>query len=265
MKIKLQCIALLVFIVNTSIIWAQSSERELKRELESIQKEIKSEKDRWTHERERISLFKQQASKRLRDSEQQLRLVKLQSDSLKVEVKNLNSRNKKIANSSKYYINKRKKYATALAKEIDLISAHISSGFPFEAEGHSEALKSTASGLRSGVIPPEEGLSRAWAVLLARVSKGFESEVYSGTLSVESGELSGTFLRLGQVLLLFKDNDGNQLKYLVRKGASFEWLQVPEDMEVRRKFKEIFDVMQGKIPPQLVQVPVVAHEALEVK
>ena len=255
MKLITQSIVLLSILFSVSSSFAQNSTKQLEREIAKIKKEIQTEKDRFAREKERATLFEQQSSKRLRDSDQQYRLIKSQSDSLRKEVNSLKASNKKLSGSAYYYQNKRKKYAASLAVLLDSLAAGVLSGFPFESESHSEALKSTASGLRSGAIPPEEGLSRAWAVLMARIKKGYESERYSGTLSTEEGELSGTYLRFGQAMMLFKDQDGNQLKYLSNQGE-YKWESVPQDIELRRQFKEIFDVMEGKVPPQLVKVPV---------
>ena len=254
MKIKMKLIVFLCFSVMICSLNAQESERSLLKAIEKVKKEIKSEKNLKNKEAERHKLYKTQAASRKSEAVKQLRTLKAQKDSIRKQVSALSNSNKKLAGASRYFDNQRVKFAGELAVTIEELATQIEAGFPFEAKAHNENLLSTASGLKSGSISPEEGITRAWSVLSTRLRKSLETELYSGTIEENNSESSGTYLRYGLALSLFKSEDNQIMKYY--NPQSKEWVNLPSDIEMRRKFRNIFDVMEGKAPPSLVEIPI---------
>ncbi len=253
MKFRVQFIGFLSFVLWLSPLLAQENERSLLKEIEKVKKEIEAEKELENQEMERDKLFRERAEARKVDIGSQLRTLKTQTDSIKAQVQSLEKSNKKIAGASRHFESQRQKFAQSLAVLLDRLATEIEKGFPFEAKLHSEILTSAASGLRSGAVTPEEGLTRSWSVMSTRLRKSLESELYSGVFAQRSGDLSGTYLRFGLALSFFKSQDEQVMKYYDVHQA--QWRDVPEDLEMRRRFKEIFEVMEGKAPPSLVDLP----------
>ena len=147
--------------------------------------------------------------------------------------------------------------ATALkmVSAAEALRNRVHTGIPFERDRRESLLVGLAGDLKAGNASPVEGLTRFAAFFDAEDILGYDGQVSPVVADIKGERLNSTLLRLGRVL--FAVDTGEEV-YWWQPGPEGWFLddKNPAALADRRAVRAAVQVLQGKLAPQLVPLPV---------
>jgi hypothetical protein len=238
-----------------SLVFAQESVQEIRRQIKAVEKETVQEKQLYQTEKKRHQDYVENAKKKLVSMDEQAAQLRAQIDSLRAESSRLDKARQQASGTTKWIDAKKAKYQESLARSIDELVPILESDFPFGNTEAMESMKEAASQLRKVIITPDEALGRAYDLLLDRIQVGYTTETWSGYFPWQGRSIAGKYVRYGAVASIFVSQDNEEIFWLLKGNAGYEWKAVGADLALRAMLKETLKVAEGKSPPALVMLP----------
>jgi hypothetical protein len=245
---------LLFLSVATSLLFAQESVSEIRRNIKTVNAETEREKSLTQAEAKRHADFLEGAKQKTATLELQERELLGQIDSLKAEIEKLKGARQKALGTARYFENRKIKYSEDLAGAIDSLALFAEDGFPYKNSEAAAALREISSQLKKSVISPEAAFGRAWEAMLERVRLGYTAETWNGNLDLDGKSIAGKFFRYGMIASIFVSQNGETVLWL--NSQTGKWESVGENFTLRTNLKETMRVAEGKTAPKLSLIPI---------
>ncbi len=243
---------------------AQETLSSVQRDLERVEKEIEREKDLHKNERARATQFEVEKAAKLKAIQDQIKLSQTKIDSLKHQAEKAKQQKSGFKSQTALYQGHQKEFLKNLVKQIHELAAGLKGDFPYEREKRVGDLQELASAIENGVVPIEEGLGRLFTLLQASMDFAYDTEVYHATYTAADGSAhEGSFVRMGAALLAFAGEDGKTVAYLAKEDTGYSWKETELSPETRQNILTAVKVAQGKVAPQLVNIPFRAPKIAE--
>lgn len=244
---------------------AQETLSSVQRELDRVDKEIEREKDLHKTERKRAGDFENEKASKLKALQEQLRLTQGKIDSLKRQLDRARQQKGGFKAQAAQFQNRQKDFVKALGKQIRDLAVSLKKDFPYERDKRVSDLEELANAIDNGVVPLEDGLNRFFALSQASLDFAYDTEVYRGTFpSADGSTKEGSYVRLGAALLAFGAEDGKTAAYLAKVDTGYVWRETDLTPETRQDIFTALKVAQGKVAPQLVNIPFQAPKPVQV-
>jgi hypothetical protein len=257
----LTCLTLGLMLSGAS---AQETLTSVQRELDRVDKEIEREKDLHKIERKRAADFEGEKASKLKALQDQLRLTQGKIDSLKRQLDRARQQKAGFKAQTAQFQGRQKDFAKALTKQIRDLAAALKKDFPYDRDKRVSELEDLATALDNGVVPLEDGLNRYFALSQSSLDFAYDTEVYRGTYKGADGSVhEGSYVRLGAALLAFAGEDGQTAAYLAKADTGYAWRETDLAPETRQDIFTAIKVAQGKVAPQLVNIPFQAPKPVE--
>lgn len=243
---------------------AQETLSSVQRDLDRVDKEIEREKDQHKIERKRAADFEAEKAEKLKALQEQLRLTQARIDSLKRQSDRARQQKAGYKGQAALYQAKEKEFVKALTQKLRSTAATLRKDFPYQREKRASDLEELATAVESGVVNVEDGIGRFFTLMQSSLDFAYDTEVYRGTYQAADGSShDGSYVRLGAALLAFAGEDGQTAAYLVKADSGYAWVDKDLPPQLRRDILTAAQVAQGKIAPQLVNLPFLAPKATE--
>lgn len=244
---------------------AQETLSSVQRELDRVDREIEREKDLHKTERKRAGDFENEKATKLKALQEQLRLTQGKIDSLKRQLDRARQQKAGFKGQATQYQNRQKEFVKALTKQIRDLAVSLKKDFPYERDKRVSDLDDLATAIDSGVVPLEDGLNRFFALSQTTLDFAYDTEVYRGTYhGTDGADHEGSYVRLGAALLAFASEDGKTAAYLAKVDTGYAWREADLTPETRQDIFTAIKVAQGKVAPQLVNIPFQAPKPVQV-
>jgi hypothetical protein len=250
---------------------AQETLSSVQRELDRVDKEIEREKELHKTERKRAADFETEKAAKLKALQEQLRLTGGRIDSLKHNLDRARQQKASFKGQATLYQAKQKEFVKTLTQKIRDLSGAMKKDFPYQKEKRVTELEELATAIESGVVNVEDGIGRFFTLMQSSLDFAYDTEVYRGTYQATDGSShEGSYVRLGSALLAFAGEDGQYAAYLIKSQTSgpadsgYAWVDKDLADALRRDILNAAQVAQGKVAPQLVNLPFLAPKAKEV-
>ena len=234
---------------------AQETLSSVQREMDRVEKEIEKEKELHKTERKRAGDFEADKAAKMKALQDQLRMTSARIDSLKRQLERARQQKAGYRNQTALFQGKQKDFVKALTRQIRDLAVSLGRDFPYQREKRAADMEELAVALESGVVGVEEGLNRFFAMMQASLDLAYEVEVYRGTYAEGGASHEGNYVRLGAALLAFASEDGQMAAYLARVDSGYVWKDKDLDADTQRDILTAVKVAQGKVAPQLVNLP----------
>jgi hypothetical protein len=243
---------------------AQETLSSVQRDLDRVDKEIEREKDLHKTERKRAADFETEKAAKLKALQEQLRLTGARIDSLKRQLDHARQQKTAYKGQAALFQTKAKDYAKTLTQKIRDLAASMKKDFPYQREKRAAELEDLAAAIESGVVTVEDGVGRFFTLMQSSLDFAYDTEVYRGTYQATDGSNhEGSYVRLGAALLAFAGEDGQAAAYLAKSDTGYTWMDKDLPPDLKRNIFTAASVAQGKVAPQLVNIPFQAPRAKE--
>ncbi|MDB5046997.1 MAG: hypothetical protein JWO30_68 [Fibrobacteres bacterium] len=235
---------------------AQETLSSVQRELDRVDKEIEREKDLHKTERKRAGDFENEKAAKLKALQEQLRLTGGKIDSLKSQLNRAKQQKAGFKNQAAQFQSRQKEFVKAFSKQVRDMSASLKKDFPYDRDKRVSDLEELATAIDNGVVGVEDGLNRFFSLTQASLDFAYDTEVYRGTYhGADGSDHEGSYVRLGAALLAFAGEDAKTAAYLAKVDTGYVWREADLTPETRQDILTAVKVAQGKVAPQLVNIP----------
>jgi hypothetical protein len=260
--------AMMLFFLAACLLAARAPAQEtlssVQRELDRVDKEIEREKDLHKSERKRAADFEAEKAAKLRALQEQLRLTAGKIDSLKRQSDRARQQKAAFKNQAAQYQARQKDFVKELARQAKEMSAALKKDFPYDRDKRVADLEELANAIETGVVGVEDGLNRFFTLTQASLDFAYDTEVYRGTFrGADGSDHEGSYVRLGAALLAFAGEDGKTAAYLAKVDTGYVWRESDLTPETKQDIFTAVKVAQGKVSPQLVNIPFQAPKPVE--
>jgi len=228
----------------------------LQRQIDQLQRDVDAERQLHEADLARHKAWDASAKNQLADTRVQARRARAEADSLGRVLKALGSPTQNRAEELQKAKKEGEAFAAALADQADAVLAKVlREELPAFAEARERPLRDLSRGLRTGVIPPEEGLGQLLDQLSAIIEYGRKAEVRPGTYTTIAGRpVDGHFVAVGGIYEGFISTDGALTAYRRKSDKGWEWSEsLPADR--RDNLLKMARMLQGSEEPGFVPVP----------
>jgi hypothetical protein len=228
----------------------------LQRQIDQLQRDVDAERQLHEADLARQKAWDASAREQLADTRAQARRARVEADSLNRALKALGSPTQNRAEETKAAKREADALAAALADQADAVLAKVlREELPDFAVARERTLRDLSRGLRSGVIPPEEGLGQLLDQLSGIIDYGRKAEARPGAYTTLAGRpVDGTFVAVGGVFEAFISTDGSVGAYRRKTDAGWEWKEsLPA--ERRENLQKVARMLQGGLEPGFVSIP----------
>ncbi len=256
--------AFLILGLSSLGLHAQETLSSVQRDLDRVDKEIEREKDLHKTERKRAAEFDLEKGAKLKALQDQIRLTQGKIDSLKRQVERARQQKVSFKSQSTAFSAKQKEFTKALSKQVRDLSTLLAKDFPYDKDKRVSDLAELATAIDNGVVGVEDGLNRFFTLMQTSLDFAYDTEVYRGSYLGSDGTAhEGSFVRLGAALLAFADEEGKIAAYLSKEDSGYAWKEKDLSPETRQDIFTAVKVAQGKVAPQLVNIPFRAPKPVE--
>lgn len=257
-------IPLIILGLAMSVMHAQETLSGVQRDLDRVEKEIEKEKDLHKTERKRAAEFETEKASKLKALQEQIRLTQGKIDSLKRQVEHARQQKIMYRTQSSAFQSKQKEFVKALSKQIQARSQGLANDFPYEKDKRISDLNELAVAIDNGVVNVEDGLNRFFILMQGSLDFAYDTEVYRGSyLATDGKSYEGSYVRMGAALMAFADEDAKMAAYLSKTDQGYVWKDQDLAPETRQDIFTAIKVAQGKVAPQLVNIPFQAPKPVE--
>jgi hypothetical protein len=236
--------------------WADPELARLQRQIDQLQRDVDAERQLHEADLARHKAWEASTRGQLADTRSQARRAQAEADSLARVLKSLGSP----AQNRAEELQRVKRESDALAAELaalaDAVLAKVlREELPDIAESRERTLRDLSRGLRTGVVPPEEGLGLLLDQLSGIIDYGRKAESRPGTYTTLDGRpVDGHFVAVGGVFEGFISTDGAIGAYRRKTEKGWEWKEsLPADR--RENLLKMSRMLQGGEAPGFVPVP----------
>jgi len=245
---------------------AQETLSSVQRDLDRVEKEIEREKDLHKTERKRAADFETEKAAKLKALQEQLRLTQGRIDSLKRKQEQARQQKTGYRGQASMYRGKEKEFVKAMTERIRELARSLRADFPYQREKRVADLEELAVAIENGVVGVEEGVGRFFTLMQAGLEFSYDTEIYRGSYSATDGKNhEGNYVRLGAALMAFAGEDGQTAAYLAKSDSGYAWVDQELPPQLRKEIFTAAQVAQGKVAPQLVNLPFMAPKAREAR
>lgn len=198
---------------------------QIQRQTDALQREIESERQMYQTEAARNKAAESGTRTRLDDMRSQTQRARREADSLKKVLAAQGRPGHSQAAEQKRIQDWNKRFANALADQVDAVLAKLTrEELPVYREPKERSLKDLSRGLRTGVIPPDQGLGQAFDHLSEILAWSGKVEAVAGSYTNLAGApLNGFFVRVGGVFEGFVTEDGKTGAYRIKDENGWQW------------------------------------------
>ncbi len=225
-------------------------------QIEQVRRDLDAERRMYEAERSRQGAWEEASSAQLEDTRRQARRARTEADSLAAVLRGMGAPAQSRGEEMQRAHREMQAFAEAAAEWADsVLSKVMREELPGYAEVKERALKDLARGLRTGVIPADQGLGRLLDQVTEIIEQGRRTEVRPGTYTTLSGRpVEGHFLTSGGFYEGFVSVDGDFAAYRRRTVDGWVWREsVPA--ERRQNLLRIANMLQGGQEPGFVPLP----------
>jgi hypothetical protein len=210
---------------------------EVQRRIDALEREIGTERRMLETEAARKAAGEKSALARLADMREQTRRARREADSLKQVLAAQARPGQNQADEQKRLKAWNDRFAHALADRVDAVLAKLErEELPHYAEPKQRALKDLSRGLRTGVIPPDQGLGQAFDHLSEIIGWASKVEAVAGSYTTLAGApANGFFVRVGGAFEGFVTEDGKLGAYRMKGMKDSEGWQWKESLTAERR------------------------------
>lgn len=197
----------------------------VQRQTEALQREIESEKQAYQIELARSKAAESATRTRLADMRIQTLRARREADSLKGILAAQGRPGQGLAAEQKRLQDWNRRFANALADQVDAVLAKLTrEELPVYREPKERSLKDLSRGLRTGVIPPDQGIGQAFDHLSEILAWAGKVEAVAGSYNNLAGApLNGYYVRVGGVFEGFVTEDGKTGAYRMMDEKGWQW------------------------------------------
>jgi hypothetical protein len=249
------CLAVL-FALAPNAFAADPELARLQRQIDQLQRDVDAERQLHDADLTRHKAWEASAKSQLADTRSQARRARAEADSLDRVLKSFGSPTQNRAEELTKAKKEGEAFAAALADQADAVLAKVlREELPAFAEARERSLRDLSRGLRTGVIPPEEGLGQLLDQLSAIIEYGRKAEVRPGSYTTIAGRpVDGHFVAVGGIYEAFISTDGALGAYRRKSEKGWEWSEsLPADR--RENLLRMARMLQGSEEPGFVPVP----------
>ena len=235
---------------------AQETLSSVQREMDRVERETEREKDLDKMERGRAAEFETHKTEKLQALKDQMAATDASIDSLKREMATQQRRKLSEKGQAAVFQNKQKEFRAAIGKQIETMMAWIKKDFPYQKDKRLSDWQDLAKANQEATLPIDEILTRLFSLVQSSQDFAQDTEVYPGTYTTSTGgDVEGTYVRLGAVMMAFASADGQHLAYLTKTDGGYVWKDKDLSTDTRNGILTAVQVAQGKVAPQLVPMP----------
>lgn len=190
----------------------------------------------------------------------QMRSYARQKAELKLELQKEETRLRKTRlaiNQKKDLIEAHKKDDQALdpifEEAVEEVRAYVEGSLPFKRDERLSALKKIEDQHKAGLLTPPRAVSRLWTFLEDEFRLTRESGMYRQTIQLDGEDELADVIRVGMVMLYFKDPDG-RVGYADRTDQGWTY-KAFEGEDERRRVMALFDSMKKQIRVGFFELP----------
>ena len=223
-----------IFLAGSLAVPAMADLASVRRQIESLERDIETERQMYHSELGRKTAGEQGSRARLADMRDQTRRARREADSLRALLAAQGRPGQGQAEEQKRLQAWNRSFAEALAGQVDAVLLKLSrEELPYYAEPKERALKDLARGLRTGVVPPDQGLGQAFDHLSEILGWAGKVEAAAGSYTTLAGApLNGWYVRVGGVFEGFVTEDGKTGAYRFKDERGWHW---KESLTVERR------------------------------
>ncbi len=257
-------IAMVTPILIAKPIKAQETLSSVQRDLDRVDKEIEREKEMHKTERKRAGEYETEKAAKLKALQDQIKITQGKIDSLKKQALRAQAQKSSMKAQTMAYQNRQKEFLKSLITQIQSMAKSLDKDFPYDKEKRISDLNELAKAIESGTVGLEDGLSRFFILMQNSLNFAYETEMYRGTyLATDGTSHEGNFIRMGAALLAFADEDGKIAAYITKNDTGYSWQDQNLSPEIKTEIFTAVKVAQGKVAPQLVNLPFKAPKVVE--
>jgi Protein of unknown function (DUF3450) len=209
--------------MSATFAWADLPQ--VQRQIETLQRELESERQMYQAEVSRKASAENGSKSRLTEMRTQIQRARREADSLKLVLEAKGRPGQTQAAEQQKLQEWNRSFAHALAEQVDSVLAKLArEELPYYAEPKERALKDLSRGLRTGVISPDQGLGQAFDHLSEILAWGSKCEAVAGSYITSAGApLNGFYVRVGGVFEGFVTEDGKTGAYRIKDDHGWQW------------------------------------------
>lgn len=140
----------------------------------------------------------------------------------------------------------------ALAR-LDELQALVTASLPFRTAERLAALEELRRDVRSGRVPPDEGLTRLWSAIDDELRLTRETALHRQKVELEGQTVLADVARVGMVLAYVRAVDG-RLGLARRDGAAWRF-EVVKDPRGRERIRALFESLDKHIRSGFFELP----------
>jgi hypothetical protein len=256
-KTRNACLLAAVFALSATVGHADPAElARLQRQIDQLQRDVDAERQLHEADLVRQKAWETSAKGQLADTRAQSRRARFEADSLARVLKAVGSPTQNRAEELQRAKKEADAFASALADQADAVLAKVMrEELPDFAESRERALRDLSRGLRTGVVPPEEGLGLLLDQLSGIIDYGRKAEARPGSyVTLDGRPVDGHYVAVGGVFEGFISIDGAVGAYRRKTEQGWEWKEsLPADR--RENLLKMSRMLQGGETPGFVPVP----------
>ena len=242
---------------------AQAADADLarvQRQIDPVRREVEAERQAYEADLARQKAWEASSRAQLADTRAQSRRARAEADSLGRVLKGLGDPAVDKVREQKNIQAESEAFARAVADRADALLEKIKrEELPGYAESKERSLRDLSRGLRSGVIPADEGLAKLLDALSETIDRGRKVEAQQGAYTALDGRpLDGTYVRAGGFFEAFVSKDGSFGAYRIKSnekgGAGWTWKETL-GAERRDNLLKIARMLAGEQEAGFVPLP----------
>jgi hypothetical protein len=197
----------------------------IQKQIDQMRRDVEAERQSYDADLSRQKAWEASSRSQLADTRAQARRARAEADSLARVLKGLGNPVEDKAREQKEVQAEAEAFARAVADRADALLEKIKrEELPGYAESKERSLRDLSRGLRTGVIPADEGLAKLLDALSETIDRGRKVEAQKGAYTALDGRpLDGTYVRAGGFFEAFVSKDGAFGAYRVKTASGWSW------------------------------------------
>jgi multidrug efflux pump subunit AcrA (membrane-fusion protein) len=237
-------------------IFAQTELMRVQRQIEQARREVEAERQSYESDLARQKAWESASRGQLADTRAQARRARIEADSLARALAAAGNPAEDKAREQKRLQTEAEALAREIADRVDALLAKIQrEELPGFAESKERGLRDLSRGLRTGVVPPEDGLARLADALSELIDRGRKVEARNGSYTALDGRpLDGVYVSAGGFFEGFVSKDGAFGAYRHKGPDGWAWKEsLPA--ERRQNLLKISRMLASEEEPGFVPLP----------
>jgi hypothetical protein len=234
-------------------VWANADLTRIQAQIEQLQRDIASEKQMLKADQARRKSWEGSSKGQLEEMRTQARRARFEADSLARVRQTLGNPTLTQAFEQKRLQAESERFAARIADQSDAVLEKMRRGeLPVYVERKERDLKDLSRGLRTGVIPTDQGLGKLLDHLSEIIDWGRRVEASAGPYTALDGRpMDGFYVRAGGFFEAFVSKDGSHGAQRFKNEAGWQWKEaMPADR--RDNLLKVAMMLQAQQEPGFV-------------